>query len=92
MTCTVDGCYAMTFRRNLCRHHFYAWNDQLQTTAPRKRKETLRATPVPPSTWTYYCTCPAPIIMPTGLVPSAVQCQRCGKPPLDSLSPRKELT
>ena len=103
MTCTVPGCFAKTFRRNLCRNHFYLWSDA-GPSKPRHRdpdvpaagpvptrKETSAASPVPPS---MVCRCAAPIIMPVDSIfpfPGAMMCQRCGRPPIGSLS-RKEPT
>jgi hypothetical protein len=87
MTCTVDGCYARTFRKNLCRNHFYMWSDHIPATASGSTERGLRATPTPtrpPASYgmpTYAgpcrCETPQPRFIPWF---GGHECAACGMP------------
>lgn len=82
MTCSVSGCYAMTFRRNLCRNHFYMWSDQLETAAPGVVKGDLRGAPAPTRTRERYagpCRCETPQPQPV-IWWGCFECAACGMP------------
>jgi hypothetical protein len=49
VTCSTPGCYAKSFRRNLCRNHFYMWDAALTKGSGLTRKESSDVTPTPTS-------------------------------------------
>lgn len=87
MTCSIEGCYAKTFRRNLCRNHFYMWIDQTVTTPRFQERKTSVATPAstrglrahntPPYNGPCRCDVPRPHRIPWF---GCYECLNCGMP------------
>jgi hypothetical protein len=49
MKCSVDGCYAKTFRRGCCRNHFYMWDAVLTKGSGLTERSPSDVRPAPPS-------------------------------------------